>query len=384
MDIGIRPTAGAPVPRHPEGCDHVALVLQGGGALGAYQAGVYQALHEAGLEPDGITGVSIGAINGAIIAGNPPERRLQRLHAFWDLVTARPDWGFPPHDDAAHRAHDIFSSLLTLALGQPGFFTPRVPNPWFAPRGSDGATSFYDSTPLRETLLRLVDFDLLNRRHVRFACGSVNVAGGDHIYFDNSVADVRPEHVMASAALPPALPMIQVGADWYWDGGVVSNTPLQHLIDHVGHRSALVFQVDLFSARGPIPRDMNDVLGRQKDIQYASRTRLTLEHYMRLCKLQRQVLGLLNRLGEDALTAEERAMQRTLRSLPRLNILHMVYAQRVYEGEAMDYEFSRSSMLAHWQRGHRDTERTLRHRDWLAMPAEDGGITVHDIHRPGG
>ena len=178
--------------------------------------------------------------------------------------------------------------------------------------------------------------------------------------------------------------MIQVGADWYWDGGVVSNTPLQHLIDHVGHRSALVFQVDLFSARGPMPRDMNDVLGRQKDIQYASRTRLTLEHHMRLCKLQRQVLGLLNRLGEDALTAEERAMQRTLRSLPRLNILHMVYAQRVYEGEAMDYEFSRSSMLAHWQRGHRDTERTLRHRDWLAMPAEDGGITVHDIHRPGG
>ena len=136
-----------------------------------------------GCEPDGITGVSIGAINGAIIAGNPPERRLQRLHAFWDLVTARPDWGFPPHDDAAHRAHDIFSSLLTLALGQPGFFTPRVPNPWFAPRGSDGATSFYDSTPLRETLLRLVDFDLLNRRHVRFACGAVNVAGGDSHLF---------------------------------------------------------------------------------------------------------------------------------------------------------------------------------------------------------
>ncbi len=382
MDIGTEPNVDAPAQWRPEGCNHIALVLQGGGALGAYQAGVYQALHEAGLEPDWVAGVSIGGINSAIIAGNRREHRLQRLHQFWDLVTSRPVlWGLQLDGDNAHKAHNIWSSMLTTTLGQPGFFSPRQQNPWLAPRGGKNATSFYDSAPLRETLLRLINFDLLNQGHVRFACGAVNVANGNFTYFDNAFTEILPEHIMASGALPPALPMVRVGTDWYWDGGIVSNTPLQHLIDHVSHRSGLVFQVDLFSARGPIPRDMPDVLGRQKDIQYSSRTRLTTDRYTQLCGLKRQIRNLLDRLPESELSGEELSMKQTLRKLPRLSILQLVYEQRVYEGEAKDYDFSRSSMRVHWESGYRDTERTLRHRDWLAMPAEDGGIAVHDIHR---
>lgn len=381
MDIGSLPAQGGPAQWRPEGCAHVAMVLQGGGALGAYQAGVYEALHEAGLVPDWIAGVSIGGINGAIIAGNRPENRLARLRDFWNLVTSRPDWPFPLDGDDARKLHNGWSSLLTVALGQPGFFSPRQPSPWLAPRGGRGATSFYDTAPLRETLLRLVDFDLLNRRAVRYACGAVNVASGNFAYFDNTSTDILPEHVMASGALPPGLPMVRVGTDWYWDGGIVSNTPLQHLIDHVGDDSALVFQVDLFSARGPIPRDMAEVLGREKDIRYSSRTRLTTDRYLQVCHLERQVRGLLARVPDEALTAQERALKERLRTLPRLTILQMVYQQRVYEGETKDYDFSASSMRRHWQAGHRDTERTLRHHDWLAMPAEEGGIAVHDIHR---
>ena len=225
MDRGPLPSRDAPATAgRPPGCDRIALVLQGGGALGAYQGGVYQALHEAGQEPDWIAGVSIGGINGAIIAGNPRERRLERLRRFWETITARPTSLFVPDGDDPRRMANTWSSLLTMALGQPGFFTPNVPNPWISPRGSATATSFYDNAPLRQTLRELVDFDYLNSNGTRYACGSVNVRSGNFVYFDSTETIIEPEHVMASGALPPALPMMQVGTDWFWDGGVVSNT----------------------------------------------------------------------------------------------------------------------------------------------------------------
>lgn len=273
MDPGPLPEARTPHPPwRPEGCDAIALVLQGGGSLGAYQAGVYQALHEAGLEPDRVAGVSIGGINAAIIAGNPPDRRLERLREFWETITARQVWLHLPDGDHPRKAHNTWSSVMAMMLGQPGFFTPHMLNPWLSPRGSKTATSFYDSAPLRETLLRLVDFDLLNRKLTRFACGAVNVLNGNFAYFDSCQAAILPEHVMASGALPPALPMVRIGTDHYWDGGLVSNTPLQHVLETAEAEDLLIFQVDLFSARGPLPRDMYDVMARQKDIQYSSRT----------------------------------------------------------------------------------------------------------------
>jgi NTE family protein len=381
MDIGTLPASTLHAPWRPDGCQHIALVLQGGGALGAYQGGVYQAMHEAGLEPDWLAGVSIGAINSAIIAGNPPERRLQRLREFWDLVTSRHLSLFRPDGDEAHKAFNTWSSTLTTLFGQPGFFAPRVPGPWLTPRGGAQATSIYDNAPLRETLLRLVDFDLINQRRNRFAVGAVNIATGNFLYFDNAESDIVPEHVMASGALPPALPMMRIGTDWFWDGGLVSNTPLQHLLEHLGEMNALVFQVDLFSAHGAVPRDMHDVLARQKDIQYSSRTRLTTDIYMKLFRLRKQIHSLMQRVPDGQLSDEERALKRELEKLPRVSLLLLIYQQAAYEGQAKDADFSPRSMREHWESGYRDTKRTLRRREWLNLPEDGTGILVHDVHR---
>jgi NTE family protein len=365
----------------PRGCDNIALVLQGGGALGAYQAGIYQALDEAGLRPDTVAGVSIGSINAAIIAGNPPERRVERLRDFWETITARPVSWTTIDGDAPRKATNIWSALLTTTLGQPGFFKPNPVNPWFSPRGSKTATAFYDTTPLRETLQRLVDFDLLNSGTVRYAAGAVNVLNGNFAYFDNTRREILPEHVMASGALPPAFPAVQIGTDYYWDGGLVSNTPLQHVLDNAACLHMLIFQVDLFSARGVIPRDMDDVLARQKDIQFSSRTRLVTDYFRD--KHDRDLLTkrLLAKIPDDQLDADERALKARLAHMPEATILEMIYQQAAYETQAKDYEFSAASMREHWTSGYLDTQRTLRHRDWLNVSESDAGLRVHDIHR---
>ncbi|MGO9135703.1 MAG: patatin-like phospholipase family protein, partial [Methylovirgula sp.] len=208
----------------PERCQQIALVFQGGGALGAYQAGVYQALHEAGVEPDWVTGVSIGAINAAIIAGNPRDERIEKLQEFWNRITERRVWAFTPDGDIYRRMRNATSQMMTMAMGQPGFFKPHEMNPWLSPAGARAATSFYDSTPLGQTLRELVDFKMINEGSVRFAVGTVNVVSGNFVYFDNRSEIIGPEHVMASGALPPALPMVKIGTDYFWDGGIVSNT----------------------------------------------------------------------------------------------------------------------------------------------------------------
>ena len=368
-------------PWRPSGCDTIALVLQGGGALGAYQAGVYQALHEAGLRTDTVAGVSIGGINAAIIAGNPPERRVERLRDFWEGITARPVSLYSLDSDAARKATNAWSALLTTTLGQPGFFKPHAANPWISPRGAKTATSFYDTTPLRETLLRLVDFDLLNSGPVRYAAGAVNVLNGNFAYFDSTQTKILPEHVMASGALPPAFPPVQIGTDFYWDGGLVSNTPLQHVLDNAACLHMLIFQVDLFSARGVLPRDMDDVLARQKDIQFSSRTRLVTDYYRE--KHERGVLvkKLLAKVPDDMLDAGERALKRQLAHMPEATILELIYQQAAYETQAKDYEFSAASMHEHWNSGFLDTQRTLRHKDWLTVSETGAGFSLRDIHR---
>jgi NTE family protein len=360
--------------------DSLALILQGGGALGAYQAGVYQALHEAGLEPDWVAGVSIGGINSAIIAGNPRERRLERLREFWNTITSRQIWGFTPDGDDPRKQRNAFSAMMTVMLGQPGFFKPHPVSPWMALRGAKTATSYYDTSPLRETLLRLVDFDMINSRTMRYAAGAVNVTNGNFAYFDNAEIEILPEHVMASGALPPALPMVRIDTDYFWDGGLVSNTPLQHLLDNIACDHMLVFQVDLFSAHGALPRDMQDVLARQKDIQYSSRTRLVTDYYMHRNAQNVTIKKLLDKIPEADLTEEERALRTKLAHLPEVTILHLIYQQMAYEGQAKDFEFSGTSMREHWDSGYTDTQRSLAHREWLKMPSPYGGITVHDVH----
>jgi NTE family protein len=365
----------------PERCDRVALVLQGGGALGAYQAGVYQALHEAGIEPDWICGVSIGAINSAIIAGNPPERRLERLHTFWDRITGRKIWHYTPDGDIFRKARNFTSSFLTTALGQPGFFAPHNTNPWLSPAGARTATSYYDTAPLRESLLELVDFERINSKKMRFAVGAVNVLSGNFIYFDNAHDEIVPEHIMASGALPPALPMVKVGTDHFWDGGIVSNTPLQHLLDQTDSLNSLVFQVDLFSARGVLPRDIQDVMARHKDIMYSSRTRYNTDMYRKTHNLRARLYKALSKIPEDQLSEEERQLRETNSRLSSIAILQLIYQQKAYEGHAKDHEFSGTSMREHWMSGHEDTKRTLMRRDWIKMPENGMGIVVHDVHR---
>jgi NTE family protein len=375
---------GPPRDPAPPGFDHLALVLQGGGALGAYQAGVYQALHEAGLQPDSVAGVSIGGINSAIIAGNRPEQRLQRLREFWETITAGPDWPWSPSGDDARKLHNMWSSAVTMTFGQPGFFAPRLENAWFSPRGSRSATAFYDSAPLRETLHRVIDFNILNNGKVRYAAGTVNVATGNFAYFDSTKTKIGAEHVMASGALPPALPMVPIGTDHFWDGGLVSNTPLQHIVDNpIGDR-VLVFQVDLFSARGPLPRDMQDVLGRQKDIQYSSRTRMVTDFYSKLHAKNRMMKRLLDRLPENLLEDAEKVEKERLAHLSAFAIIQLIYQQAAYEGQAKDYEFSATSMKEHWASGYRDTRRTLENKDWLTVVDSDDGIATFDIHRDAG
>ena len=364
----------------PERCQQIALVFQGGGALGAYQAGVYEALHEAGIEPDWVSGVSIGAINAAIIAGNPREERIDKLRAFWSKITERHIWAYTPDGDVYRRARNATSALMTMTLGQPGFFKPHSVNPWLSLAGAKTATSFYDAGPLAETLDELVDFKRINEGSVRFAVGAVNVLSGNFVYFDNRDDVIGPEHVIASGALPPALPMVKIGTDYFWDGGIVSNTPLRHVLDE-NHRSknTLVFQIDLFSARGELPRDMADVLARHKDIMYSSRTRSNTDAYRRLHEWKTRTYEALKKVPDELLTDEERWLREELADLPQVTILHIIYQQKAYEGHAKDYDFSGTSMREHWQSGYEDTKHTLMHKSWLAMP--DRGIKVHDIHR---
>lgn len=361
--------------------DRVALVFQGGGALGAYQGGVYQALAEAGCEPTWLTGVSIGSINAAIIAGNRPEDRLPRLKQFWETISGRTVFPFRPQGDIDRDLRNRLSSWMTIALGQPGFFRPRFPNPWLLPTGADNATSLYDTSELRDTLEALVDFDRLNDGKKRFSVGAVHVRTGNFAYFDSADMRIGPEHIMASGALPPGLPAVRIDGEDYWDGGIVSNTPLTYLLGQDEDRSSLVFQVDLFSARGELPRDMSDVLERHKDISYSSRTRQNTDVFRRFHQLKMKLYDALSRLPLDQLSEEERKILDDYSHAGVVNIVHLIYQKKNYEGQAADYEFSNRSMLEHWDAGFADTIKTLRHDEWLLPPGRDVGVAIHDVHR---
>ena len=366
--------------RRPERRTRLALILQGGGALGAYQAGVYEALHEQGFEPDYLIGVSIGAINGAIIAGNPPEQRVEKLRAFWHRITQRPISLFEPDGDLYRHMHALASTFAAFNLGQPGFFKPHQVSPFFSPPGSKSATSLYDISPLRDSLADFADFDLINDQSMRFAVGAVNVVTGNFTYFDNHAEAITRDHILASSAVPLSFPMARIGTDYYWDGGLVSNTPLIHLLKQNEHKQTLAFQVDLYSARGMLPRDMRDVFARAKDIAYSSRTRLATDNYRQIYKLRSELHRALEKIPPELLTDEERRRKKEFSNLPEVTLLHLIYQQKSYEGFSKDHEFSASSMREHWRSGYEDTKRTLKRKHWLEMPKDGMGIVVHDVH----
>jgi NTE family protein len=361
--------------------DRVALMLQGGGALGAYQVGVYKALAQADCLPDWVCGVSIGAINGAIIAGNAPDKRVEKLEEFWSFVTHRAGWIAPPSSDAWRTWTSAASTWMTITMGQPGFFKPRVNLPWASNADAGHTTSLYDTSELRNTLLRLVDFDLLNSGKTRLSVGAVNVETGNNIFFDTLKERLTPEHIMASGALPPALPMVKIGNAHYWDGGIVSNTPLQYLLDQEEDMSALVFQVDLFNAKGSLPTNLQQVAARQKDITYSSRTRHATTAFKRVLSLRKQLADALQRVPASRLRPGEAELMRDYQDAGVINLVQLIYQSKPYESDTKDYDFSGELMQVHSQAGYADTLATLAHPDWLAKPSAHDGVVDHDVHR---
>ncbi|MBR0682479.1 patatin-like phospholipase family protein [Roseomonas eburnea] len=371
--------------------ESVALVLQGGGALGAYQAGVFQALHEAGIEPDWLAGISIGAINAAIIAGNPPEQRVEALSSFWHRVTApfggaaggiwekTPD--FPAHGTDWRRWVNAAHATAALLQGAPGFFSPRMPPPYLQPPGSTEATSYYDTSALKATLEAHIDFARINAGPTRLSLGTVNVRSGNFVYFDSTSDVIRPEHVMASGALPPGFPAVEIDGEHYWDGGLVSNTPLHWVTQALPARDTLTFQVDLWSARGEVPRDLPEVAMRQKEIQYSSRTRMNTDQFEHLQRLRAALRTLLGKVPAELLETEEGRMLSAAATEKVYRIVHLIYRSRHYECDSKDYEFSRRSMREHWQAGHQDAVRTLRDPAALQRPSTARCVETFDVAR---
>ena len=369
--------------------DVVALVLQGGGALGAYQAGVYEGLHEAGIRPNWVAGISIGALNAAIIAGSPESQRVDRLRAFWETICANPvEWpvnegltqGLPFTMDL-RSAQNIAAATRALMMGQTGFFKPRFPPPFLSLFSGDSATSFYDTSPLRDTLEQLVDFELLNSGDTRVSVGAVNVRQGNLVYFDTAQRRLRAEHFMASGALPPGFPAVEIDGEYYWDGGMVSNTPLARVLTSEPRRDTLTFQVDLWSAKGRLPYDLMEVASRQKDIQYSSRTRAITSHMLQMEKMRQALQQLMEKLPKAARKDPDVKALADLACPRAYNVVHLIYQSKAFEGHSKDYEFGLDAMREHWQSGLEDIRRTLADPRRLDRPAPEFGFVTHDVHR---
>jgi NTE family protein len=369
-----------------------ALVLQGGGALGAYQAGVYQGLTEGGIYPNWVAGISIGALNAAIIAGNPPERRVEQLRAFWEYICAQPWLPSLAHATTFENAEswpeplrvwfDGLHAARAMFEGQRGFFMPRN---WLelVTRYTDPTrASYYDTTPLKATLERFADFDLINRpKEMRVSVGAVNVRTGNFAYFDNTRDTLLPEHFMASGALPPGFPAVEIEGEYYWDGGLVSNTPLAEVLTAQPRRDALIFQVDLWSARGKLPHDLSEVAERQKDIQYSSRTRFGTDMIAKLQKLRNALGLLLKEIPAKHVPPELLADLEPWLCDRVFNIIHLIYRAKPYEEQFKDYAFGRSAMQEHWAGGLEDMTRSLGEPAFFVPPAREIGVVTHDIHR---
>ncbi|MBY4802740.1 patatin-like phospholipase family protein [Burkholderia cepacia] len=372
--------------------DEIGLVLQGGGALGAYQAGVYEGMAEVGVEPTQIAGVSIGALNTAIIAGNAPADRTEALRGFWNTVSQPTDplshvgaylSAWPGLEDVGRRWSSAWAATRTLIEGQGGFFAPRM-HASFAGFGRKrpDQVSYYDTSALRDTLLRYANFDRINDGNIRVSVGAVNVRTGNLVYFDNSKMRLAPEHFIASGALPPGFPAVEIDGEFYWDGGLVSNTPLTEIIRESQHKDTLVFQLDLWSARGKLPGDFLDVSERTKDIQYSSRTRAITAFMSQNQKHAQMIKALLEHIPEHVRLAHPllRDAQKTADG-SAVNVVHLIYKNKTFEGHYKDYEFSKDTMREHWASGLEDIRRTFGHPEWFEIPSREIGFVTRDVHR---
>lgn len=352
-----------------------AMVLQGGGALGAYQVGVYEALHEAGQLPDWFAGTSIGAINAAIMAANRPEDRLDRLGRFWERISW-PEVASVPDDSLLRRPYSQWNGTLAAWLGQPGFFHPRPFNPWLFPWDANTA-SYYDTSDLRGTLEGLIDLDIVNSGQVRLSMGAVDIITGQQVYFDSRKQEIRINHILASSALPPAFAPVEIDGRWYWDGGIVSNTPLDVVIDDTPRASTLVFMIDVFNNLGAVPESMDDVAMRQKDITFATRSGRSIEAHRTIHNLRRAVNAMWEKLPPQEQKDPHLKELAKLRCVTAMNIVHILYRGNGTETSCKDHDFSQSSIQARRACGYADARAALADPHWLEPPPEDVGVIVH-------
>jgi NTE family protein len=360
------------------------LVLQGGGALGSYQAGAYQALCHFDFEPEWVAGISIGAINAAIIAGNDRDKRIDKLKEFWQMVSAPVPWHPKTRTERGRALFNETSAALIATFGVPGFFTPRIPPAPLWPHGSPQAQSYYDTAPLKKTLERLVDFDRINDLKVRLSVGAVSVTSGNFRYFDNFEfrkmgKRIGPEHIMASGALPPGFPAVEIEGEHYWDGGIASNTPLDYVLDTEVDRDLLIFQVDLFSARGDLPMNLLEAAEREKDIRYSSRTRMNTDKNRQIHNARKAVRDLIKKLPEDLKHDPSVEYLAKAARENTVTVVHLIYRSKNYETNSKDYDFSHVAMLEHWDAGVRDVHLSMRYKDRLERPQSGETMVTYDL-----
>jgi NTE family protein len=360
------------------------LVLQGGGALGSYQAGAYQALCHHDFEPEWIAGISIGAINAAIIAGNPREKRIARLKEFWELVSSPVPWNPVTKSDRGRSLFNETSAALIATFGVPGFFTPRFPPAPLWPQGTAQSLSYYDTAPLKKTLEQLVDFDRINDLKTRLSIGAVSVTTGNFKYFDNFEfrklgKKIGPEHIMASGALPPGFPSIVIDGEHFWDGGIATNTPLDFVLDAEITRDLLIFQVDLFSARGPLPVSMLEAAEREKDIRFSSRTRMNTDKNKQIHNARKALRELIGKLPDYLKNDPSVEILRDAARESTVTVVHLIYRSKNYESSSKDYDFSHVGMVEHWGAGVRDVHLSMRHEDWLERPQSGETMMTYDL-----
>ncbi|MGY3546188.1 NTE family protein [Bradyrhizobium sp. USDA 4472] len=360
------------------------LVLQGGGALGSYQAGAYQALCHFDFEPEWVAGISIGAVNAAIIAGNEGQTRVKRLKEFWEMVSAPVPWKPIGKSDHGRELFNSTSAALIATFGVPGFFVPRLPPAPLWPPGSKQAESYYDTAPLKKTLERLVDFDRINDLKTRLSVGAVGVTSGNFKYFDNYEfkklgKKIGPEHIMASGALPPGFPSVVIDGEHYWDGGIASNTPLDFVLDAEIDRDLLIFQVDLFSARGDLPTSLLEATEREKDIRFSSRTRMNTDKNKQVHNTRKALRALIDKLPDFLKNDPSVEILNKAARESTITVVHLIYRSKNYESSSKDYDFSHVAMIEHWESGVRDVHLSMRHKDWLERPQSGETMVTYDL-----
>jgi len=363
----------------------IIYVFQGGGALGTFQVGGVEALFEHNYRADMVVGISIGGINAAILAGNPPEKRVEKLKEFWNKVTSSIPIPNLPFGGIA-KIHNFWGSLVSLT-GRPGFYIPRLVNPFLLNHQSPEELSFYDTLPLRDTLTELIDFEYLNEAHVRLCLGATDLASGDFVFFDNTKEKITVEHIMASGALPPGFPAVEINGRYYVDGGVYANTPLSMVLDEFAHneasmKSVLCFMFDLFAANGPLPHTMDGMLERIKDIQFSSHSKRSNAIYSTTQNLSHAIHFLGSKLTPEQKKDPKIKEILKLGLAHRLDLIHVIYhSPRGTELHSKDYNFSAETAHLHWQQGYDATKLIIKekehewdkfHREGTAVYTMDG------------